>query len=120
MTAALRKIACSLLCLLVGYHGYATAAVTCHNLKAELQVVKADARAEKDDCPDMRAGMSESSGGSCCKSKSLCCSHFAVPYAPIPSFVTLSAPSSSPERSYSVQADFSSFIPPVLDPPPRS
>jgi hypothetical protein len=32
----------------------------------------------------------------------------------------LSAPSSSPERSHSHQADFSSFIPPVLDPPPRS
>lgn len=120
MTAAFRKIAWCLLCLLVGYHGYATAAVTCHNLKAELQVVKTDARAHKDDCPQMRSGVPESSDGSCYKSKSLCCSHFNLPYAPIPSSTPLGAPSTSSERSHSFQAAFSNFIPPVLDPPPRS
>ncbi|WP_460836212.1 hypothetical protein [Massilia agri] len=119
MTAIFRKIAWCLLCLMVGYHGYATAAVTCHNLKAELQVVQFDSQAEKDDCPDMRSGTAESSDGSCCKSKSLCYSNFVVPYAPIPSFAPLSAPSSSPERSHSLPTDFSSFIPPVVDPPPR-
>ncbi|MGI4843667.1 MAG: hypothetical protein ACRYF7_10150 [Janthinobacterium lividum] len=124
MTAAFRKIAWCLLSLLVGYHGYATAAVTCHNLKVEIQLVNADSQAEKDDCPDMRADMrsdmAEGTEGSCCKSKSLCCSSFVVPYAPVPSFLPLSAPSTSPERSHSLQADFSSFIPPVLDPPPRA
>lgn len=84
MLAALRKTACSFLCLLVGCHGYATAAVTCHSARAELQVVRSDSQAEKDDCSDMRSGMSESGGGSCCKSNSLCCPYLLVPYAPPP------------------------------------
>ena len=92
-------------------------------MMAQAQMEKGEPQAGQDACPDMRpapAGSpSESKDGKCCKSKSLCCSNFVVPHAPVPSFPLLSPASIPPEQSQFLQSGFSSYIPPVLDPPPR-
>ena len=122
--AALRKFALGLLCLMVGYHGYATASVTCHMLKDRMH-------ATTDDCPEMSDGSSASNeytagddaaggDGRCCGSKLQCCAKFIVPFAPLPAVPHFEAPTAPPQDWGTLGTSFSSYIPPVLDPPPRA
>lgn len=113
MAALLRKIVWCTFCLMIAYHGYATAAVTCHTMTVEIG-------AGTDDCAEMAGKAAENEDGSCCHGGRLCCSDAAVAYAPVPVLPLLITPSIPPEHWLSPRAEFSSHIPAVLHPPPRA
>lgn len=113
MVALLRKIFLCSLFLTVAYHGYANAVVTCQTMQVE-------PGADGGDCPEMKGKAAATEDDCCCRGEQLCCSSAVVPYAPIPSLPLLSAPSIPPDQWRPLQSQFSSYIPPVVDPPPRA
>ena len=111
--AALRTLVMYLLCLMVGYHGYANAAVTCsmldvgHHSQTEACVEMGDTQApDGDEC--------------CCLAKPQCCAKFVVPFAPLPAAAEVASPVPILQDWAKPTAAFSSHTPAVPDPPPRA
>lgn len=110
--AALRTLVMYLLCLMVGYHGYANAVVTCQIHDA--------GHAQTEACAEMGDAQSSDGDECCCASKPQCCAHFAVPFAALPVDAALAPLAPIPHDWAKPNAAFSSYAPAVPDPPPRA
>ena len=111
--AALRTLVMYLLCLMVGYHGYANAAVTCSMLNV-------GHHSQTEACAEMGDAQASDSDECCCLTKPQCCAKFVVPFAPLPAAAEVASPVPILQDWAKPTAAFSSHTPAVPDPPPRA
>ena len=110
--AALRTLVMYLLCLMVGYHGYANAAVTCSMLDV-------GHHSQTEACAEMGDAQASDGDECCCASTAHCCAKFMVPFAPLPAVTDLASPAPELQDWTKPITSFSSHTPAVPDPPPR-